>query len=77
MQQEANYILFLYLDQYCEEGSACPVGQFCNFDDFDASRKGSCESCLQLAPGVTCNDLGLIHDKGVETCKEKCKVKKT
>ena len=73
--QKANLISFSNLENYCEEGSACPVGEFCNFDDFDTSRTGSCESCQQLVPGVTCKDLGLVHDKGVETCEEKCKSK--
>ena len=75
VQQKANLISFSNLENYCEEGSACPVGEFCNFDDFDTSRTGSCESCQQLVPGVTCKDLGLVHDKGVEACEEKCKSK--
>ena len=56
----------------CSANQPCVAGEFCNFDNFDLSRSGFCESCPQAGSVVRCLNFGLNHSAGVQNCKEKC-----
>jgi len=50
----------------CTADSPCESGSFCNFDD-DTS--GFCEECTV---DLCCTNLGLINEKGVDDCQDRC-----